>query len=563
MRPCSASRSFVVFLAAAASPAAAQNQAWVRQFGTNSGELANSAAPDGAGGVFVSGWTGGSLGGTSAGGTDAWLARTTSTGNQLWIRQLGTARGDYGVALASDGAGGTFVAGLTNGNLGGAGAGLGDPWIARYDGAGNQVWIRLFGTASGEGVGGAAPDGAGGFYVSGGTGGNLGGTNAGSGDAWVARFDSSGNLAWARQLGSSLADLSTCAAPDGSGGVYISGYTQGNLASPNPSYWDTWIARYDALGNQLWVRQSGTTDNDFARAAVEDGSGGVYLCGQTVLPGGQAFPDAWVARYDGAGNQSWVRQVGTAASDVGFAAAPDGSGGVYVGGYTEGNFAGTNAGAADAWLARYDGAGNATWTGQLGTVGGDYALALAPDGLSGVFVGGQTSGNLGGPLAGWSDVWLAHYDLPCPPPTTYCTAKVNSLGCTPAIGSSGVPSATAGSGFTISASNVLNNAPGLLLYTSAGRAAVPFQGGLRCVNVPLARSIAVNSGGNPPPNDCSGVYSLDMNAFAVGALGGAPAPYLTVPGAVIDAQCWGRDNGFPAPNNSTLSNALEFSVCPR
>ncbi len=149
-----------------------------------------------------------------------------------------------------------------------------------------------------------------------------------------------------------------------------------------------------------------------------------------------------------------------------------------------------------------------------------------------------------------------------PPTIVYCTAKVNSLGCTPTITGIGSPSASGGSGFVITASNVLNNKPGLLIYTDSGRAAIPFRAGWLCVNSPVRRSIPLNSGGNAPPDDCSGTYSLDMNAFAVGALGGNPASYLTVAGTIVDAQCWGRDDGFSAPDNSALSAGLEFMLRP-
>ena len=58
------------FLVIATLPAVAQNQNWIRQFGTGGHDLASGAASDGAGGVQASGGTYGSLFGPSAGGAD-------------------------------------------------------------------------------------------------------------------------------------------------------------------------------------------------------------------------------------------------------------------------------------------------------------------------------------------------------------------------------------------------------------------------------------------------------------------------------------------------------------
>jgi DNA-binding beta-propeller fold protein YncE len=151
----------------------------------------------------------------------------------------------------------------------------------------------------------------------------------------------------------------------------------------------------------------------------------------------------------------------------------------------------------------------------------------------------------------------------CTAAISYCTAKVNSLGCTPFIASQGTASASAVSGFVVSASNVRNQKNGLLVYGVNGRASLPFQAGTMCIALPRMRAPIVNSLGNPSPaDDCSGVYSLDMNAFAAGALGGNPLPALLVAGTLVDCQWWGRDPGFAPPNNTTLSNALEYTVCP-
>src|SRR5687768_14342731 len=71
----------------AALPAAAQIPTWIQQQGTDEIDHTLAAAYDGSGGVYVGGYTGGSLGGPSAGNTDAWFARYDNAGNQLWKRQ--------------------------------------------------------------------------------------------------------------------------------------------------------------------------------------------------------------------------------------------------------------------------------------------------------------------------------------------------------------------------------------------------------------------------------------------------------------------------------------------
>ncbi len=396
-------------------PAAhAQEQLWITQFGSSGDDFARALAPDGAGGVMVGGYTHGSLGGPNAGSRDVFLARYDSAGDRLWIRQFGTSTGDSAQALAPDGAGGVMVAGLTTGSLGGPNAGARDVFLARYDSEGDRLWIRQFGTSSGDAAYALAPDGAGGVMVAGDTSGSLGGPNAGNSDAYLARYDSEGNRLWIRQFGTSDRDAAWGLAPDGAGGVMVAGWTRGSLSGPNAGSADVFLARYDNAGNQLWIRQFGTSTYDIAHALAPDGAGGVFVTGDTVgsLGGPNAGSgDAFVARYDSAGNQLWIRQFGTFADDHAGALAPDGAGGVMVAGFTGGSLGGPNAGSDDVFLARYDSAGDRLWIRQFGASEFEQAGALSLDGAGGVMVAGITTGSLGGPNAGFGDVFLARYEI--------------------------------------------------------------------------------------------------------------------------------------------------------
>ncbi|MCK6445399.1 MAG: VCBS repeat-containing protein [Planctomycetes bacterium] len=140
---------------------------------------------------------------------------------------------------------------------------------------------------------------------------------------------------------------------------------------------------------------------------------------------------------------------------------------------------------------------------------------------------------------------------------TYCTGKTNSLGCVPIIGTLGAPSASAASGFSLREFHVLNNKSGLFFYSVTGKQAVAFQGGTLCVKLPIKRTPVQNSGGNPPPNDCSGSYTLDFNAW----IAGGTDPNLAASVEVF-GQFWSRDAGFAPPNNTSLSSAVRFTICP-
>jgi len=160
----------------------------------------------------------------------------------------------------------------------------------------------------------------------------------------------------------------------------------------------------------------------------------------------------------------------------------------------------------------------------------------------------------------WDDFSVTE-GFPPPVPITYCVAKTNSLGCTPVISGTGQSSATLTSGFVVKSVNMRNNKVGLLFYTNGGQASTPFTGGTLCVGGALKRVQGLNTGGTPAPvNDCTGIFSVDMNSFRAGLLGGNPNAFLSVVGTVVDSQFWGRDPGFPAPNNTQLSDGLEFTV---
>src|SRR5256712_13715593 len=96
---------------------------------------------------------------------------------------------------------------------------------------------------------------ASGAYVAGRTGAASGYEPDPSDDAFVRKYDASGNLLWAHQFGSSADDWANWIAVDASG-AYVAGVTVGGtLPGPTSGGSDDGVRRkYAARGNVAWSR---------------------------------------------------------------------------------------------------------------------------------------------------------------------------------------------------------------------------------------------------------------------------------------------------------------------
>ena len=376
-----------------------------------------AVAVDALGNAYISGTAYGSLEGPNAGGYDAFLTKFDSSGNELWGRQIGTSGDDYSLAVAVDALGNAYISGSTKGSLEGPYAGGNDAFLTKFDSSGNELWGRQIGTSSGDQSNAVAVDALGNAYISGYTYGSLEGPNAGDADAFLTKFDSSGNELWGRQIGTSSGDFSYAVAVDALGNAYISGQTSGSLEGPNAGYADAFLTKFDSSGNELWGRQIGTSSGDHSHAVAVDALGNAYISGYTYgsLEGSNAGGyDAFLTKFDSSGNELWGRQIGTSSGDHSHAVAVDALGNAYISGRTSGSLEGPNAGSYDgsydAFLTKFDSSGNELWGRQIGTSVYDLSLAVAVDALGNAYISGWTEGSLEGPNAGDADAFLTKFD---------------------------------------------------------------------------------------------------------------------------------------------------------
>src|SRR5437868_8265905 len=193
-----------------------------------------------------------------------------------WAQSAGGTSGESGFSIAMDANDNVYVTGvfqspsitfgtitLTNNSINSY-----DVFIVKYNSAGNPVWAYNGGGTGVDYGYGICTDGNGNVFVTGTftstiTFGSTTLTSNGVYDIFLAKFDSSGNVLWAKSAGGTNFDYSYAVSSDIFGNAYISGHfssasiTFGNITLTNSSFDNTFLVKYDSSGNAIWARRNG------------------------------------------------------------------------------------------------------------------------------------------------------------------------------------------------------------------------------------------------------------------------------------------------------------------
>ena len=374
-------------------------------------------ATDGNGNAYVTGYFTSSVtlgnGPTlfSLGLSDIFITKTSPNGQILWAIKAGGTSDDRAHSIAVDAAGNVYVTGHYQGtaDFGGVSLtsnGLKDVFVAKYNTSGILLWVKSAGGIGEDFGSGIAVDGMGNVAVTG----EFKNTatfgaytfTAGGTDPFVCKYNSTGNLLWAKS-GSGVDNARGLdVACDAVGNVYATGQfsndiTFDNLTSNNLSN-AIYTVKFSTTGTEEWFRKAGGGTTNIAYSITTDANANVYITGD--FTGNMIFfPNSpltnsytykiFLAKYSPAGVLQWAKS-DASANEASSRSVTVGSGGeVYIGGWFKCKFSeyadeygqGTfhSIGFKDCFITKYDVSGNWQWARNFGGNSNDYVNGVALD----------------------------------------------------------------------------------------------------------------------------------------------------------------------------------------
>lgn len=237
-------------------------------------------------------------------------------------------------------------------------------------------------------------------------------------DAFITQFDANGNFLWGTFMGGTGGDFAISMDMDKLGFIALAGFTSSNDFPLSVGAWqstfggalDCFLAKFDSTGNRVWSTYMGGMNSEDAHAIKYDSFGNVIIAGDTystdfpvsasayqnLLMGGG---DAFVAKFNSAGNNVWATYLGGTGNEDIEGLASDISNNIYFTGYsastdfpvTTGAFQSTMNGVRDASVGSFSPTGNLRWLTYVGGTAWDFGRGIIVNTNNKITVCGETN----------------------------------------------------------------------------------------------------------------------------------------------------------------------------
>lgn len=316
-----------------------------------------------------------------------WIVKTDSAGNVLWRTVLnGVDPHKSAFTSVTQAADGGFVAVGFEGGFPDSSQLL----IAKFNSAGIFQWQKKYGGSNVDIAHHIYRTSTNGFIIAGTTNSNdgdvTGNHSIGGADVWMLRINNNGDLIWKKCFGGTGGEKARSVIQMADHGFLVAGSatsTNGDLTGNNGAT-DAWLFKTDSSGNLLWQKNYGSTGVETFRSVAVTPDHSIVVTGNadptsTITNGTKPLENVWVVKTDFNGNVIWSQAYGGSGFERGFHVLPLPNNSLLVAAYTRSDdmdVSGNN-GNADMWLINILPNGTLNWQKTIGTANNDYGFAVS------------------------------------------------------------------------------------------------------------------------------------------------------------------------------------------